>query len=354
MAQELIDYPDGTFAVDLDLVERIVRSYLSAMAQERFTREVVDEKWIGPDIYSIEVDWLAVNQAKIAATNMVWDMHMRAQAQGMLSQRQELDRMVRDTRLAKIRWTARLKSAQAKSMANIETSVHRGEVGVEVSKFVRDTSVGVLAVCATVLSGGSAAGIIGASAFGSGLEAAVKLQDTGDVKAAGFTFVSKFAIGLIPAGKGSDKLFMFILKNEAEIAQAGAQALVEGKTVEQALVASIEQAAAQVAGAAVGKLLKTPQASKALRRVAYPMTLKIDYPAGAGLGGMRQGVQFTRGVSGKLLGKAAGAGIGQASAALRSPGATAPRPIVDTAVLMDEQLANRAIQGPRQSTTRHL
>ena len=64
MAQEMLDYPDGSFAVDIELVESITRSYLVNKALEDHSKDVVDEKWFGPDVHSVETDWEMVGHAR--------------------------------------------------------------------------------------------------------------------------------------------------------------------------------------------------------------------------------------------------------------------------------------------------
>lgn len=80
-------------------------------------------------------------------------------------------------------------------MANIDTSVSRGELGEHIAREIRDASVEVLMVGATALSGGAAAAVVGG---GSLLKGAYSYQDTHHLSTAVMTASTNLLMGAIP------------------------------------------------------------------------------------------------------------------------------------------------------------
>ena len=360
MELELIQCRDGLYAVDWTLVESIIRSNLYASALLRLSKEKVTEKWIGPDIYHWTVDWDSVRSEKKRAPEFTNEFRLQAQYLGMKPKIRELERMVRETRTAKGEWGRRMQAAQSKTMANINTSVSRSEIGVEVAKSVRDVSGGMLVVGATVLSGGTLAGLAGVATLGGGINAATKFQDTGSGSAAAFAFATGFTVNLIPGAgagaKASEKVVMFVLKAKFEAFAAGGQALIEGKTAEEAVAKSLESVATGVLGAGAGKLLTTSAARKMLGNIAYPATMQITFKADTYLNRLKGTRDLTHGMIRAASGEIIKRGVEATRKPIRAdaPRPRASRPILDNALIVDEVLLNRAVQGPDKSEFRRL
>ena len=77
------------------------------------------------------------------------------------------------------RFQDKMREAQKKTMENIEKSVERGEVGLEIARHTRDLSAEFLMVSATVVTGGAAASVAAGVALvgGSGLKATARWKD---------------------------------------------------------------------------------------------------------------------------------------------------------------------------------
>lgn len=61
MAWETLKSNDGIYLVNLKGITRIIRSYTRGSAMSKYAKEVMFEKhWIGPDLWTVEVDWDAV------------------------------------------------------------------------------------------------------------------------------------------------------------------------------------------------------------------------------------------------------------------------------------------------------
>ena len=360
MELELIECRDGLYAVDWTLVDSIIRSNLYATALLSFSKEEVTESGsartctIGPST------GLAFAKRRAGRPNSRTSFGCRLNTWGCSRKSESWNAW--STRPARQRTSGRKKmqAAQNKTMANIDRSVSRGEFGLEVAKSVRDVSGGVLVVGATVLSGGTLAGLTGAAALGGGINAATKFQDTGNGAAATFAFVTGFTINLIPGAgagaKASEKVIMFLLKAKFEAVAAGGQALIEGKTAEEAVVKSLESVASGALGAGAGHLLKTQAARKLLGRSVYPATMKIDFKADTYLNRLRGVRDLTHGMIKAPVGEGIKRGVELGSSAVRTAprNRTASRPVLDNAIIIDEMLLNKAVQGPNKSEFRPL
>ena len=72
MTNELyVDQQGDAYLVDWDLVTTIVRSHTRAKAQLAHSGEKAETKWIGPDLYHLEVDWSAVRSATETRTEQI-------------------------------------------------------------------------------------------------------------------------------------------------------------------------------------------------------------------------------------------------------------------------------------------
>ncbi|MDQ6703713.1 MAG: hypothetical protein M3Z96_11755, partial [Pseudomonadota bacterium] len=86
------------------------------------------------------------------------------------------------------------KKAQSDSFENIDSIVQGAETAKAVLEVVRDTSATILVAGASVLSGGTAIGVLTA---GSALKGVAKFQDTGSVWSAIIEGTGTFIVGAI-------------------------------------------------------------------------------------------------------------------------------------------------------------
>jgi hypothetical protein len=104
------------------------------------------------------------------------------------------------------RFQKQMRDAQKTTMENINKSVDRAEVGLEIAKVTRDLSAEFLMVSATVVTGGMAGSVAAAGGLigGSALKATAKAED--DPKATkgaiAATFFAELAAGMIDLGGG--------------------------------------------------------------------------------------------------------------------------------------------------------
>jgi hypothetical protein len=131
--------------------------------------------------------------------------------------------------------------AQHKTMANIESSVHKGEIGVKVATVVRDTSAEIVMVGATYVTGGAAAPLL--TGLGAGMKGAFVYQDTGKADKALATFSTNLLLGAADLkvgaaikglGSASERIGMAIVWAKTKATLDVPKSLIEGKTMKQA------------------------------------------------------------------------------------------------------------------------
>jgi hypothetical protein len=151
----------------------------------------------------------------------------------------------------------RVYMAHDKSAKNLDAVVKDLKELESDLKIVRDGATDVLLIGAACLSGGAAFAVLGAGSVMSGVN---KYQDTGNAQAAVIKGVGTFVVGAVSRGTGGKALtgrekavVMFI-----GASFDGAEALAEGKSTNQALVA----AGTSVLGTAVGDKVGGPRTAR--------------------------------------------------------------------------------------------
>jgi hypothetical protein len=264
MAWETYRANDGVYLIDWDGLARIVRSCKRAGAMVDYSKVLPSEKhWFGPDLYSVEVDW---DRVRLETTTQTEEEVRRIYGAARLSMRTELNRIVAMMEQAdddRDAFHDKMSEAQSKTMDNIESSVHKGEIGVEVATFVRDTSAEVVMVGATYVSGGTAAPLL--TGLGAGMKGAFVYQDTGKVDKALATFSTNLLIGAADLKVGaalkgmssaSGKIGMTIVWAKGKAVLEVPKALIEGKNMNQASSAGLVKLAASTPGTAAVESLK--------------------------------------------------------------------------------------------------
>jgi|SRR5579872_6189826 len=183
---------DGIYRVNWDGISRIIRSSVRTQAQLSYSKDKPEKPWFGPELHTVEVDWDRVRAETPIKTETELRLFYHGAQLSMRSQIVRLRQMIEMSESAQAALMAKLKDAQRATMANIETSVHRGEVGIEVATWIRNASAETLMVGATALSGGWAAGAV---AVGSGLKGSATYQETGRMGNAIATFSTNLLMG---------------------------------------------------------------------------------------------------------------------------------------------------------------
>ena len=143
----------------------------------------------------MEVNWEKVRETTVLGSERILRSFYNGARSSMRGQLCELHQRVTQGEKNHLDFQSRMIGAQRKTMANIETSVSRGELGEHIAREVRDASVEFLMVGATALSGGTAAAVVGAGSF---LKGAYTFQDTHRLPTAVMTASTNLLMSAIP------------------------------------------------------------------------------------------------------------------------------------------------------------
>jgi hypothetical protein len=273
MAYELLANGPTQFAVDWDVVGRIVRSYHTAHLQYTYAREVTmsDSQWYNPMTWSlpkvshVEVDWNAVRtDVDSFAQADVRNMRVEAKynAARIARRLEDMIEMTADRKEAFVAWIG---TVQTQNMQSIDKAVEDYEAGAEIARFVRDTSADGLMVGASVMTGGAAVAALGGASFFKGV---CKFQDTGSVGAGVMQAAGSLSFAYVKLGKN------FTFKQDVVLALVQAPyavgtELVGGATVSKAVGSS----ALKLTAPAAESLFKLGPAKTLFDKVAVPVVI---------------------------------------------------------------------------------
>jgi hypothetical protein len=206
MPWQFIQNGNTQFAIDWDIVRRILKSYYFALNQLNYGQVVklTDSHWYNPfswslpDISNIEVDWNMVRrdaQGSIAS-DLVY-LRGLAQSNAAAGARM-LDGMIDDAASNKEKFVDWMGDVQTENMHAINKSVDDYDSQIKTAQFVRDSSNEGLMVGASLMSGGTATACLAAGGF---LKGTAKFQDTGCVGAAVMEGVGSFGFAYVKLGK---------------------------------------------------------------------------------------------------------------------------------------------------------
>ena len=250
MAWETFRSNDGVYLIDWDGLARIIRSCKRAGAMNDYSKVVTErgerDFWaLGlrlPDLHTVQVDWDRVALETKTQTEMELRKFHATAGSSMKGQITNLVQMMEQADDDRDTFQDKQSEAQQKTMDNIETSVHNGEVAVEVLKTVRDTSAEIVMVGATYVSGGTAAILF--TGVGSGMKGAFVYQDTGKADKALATFSTNLLLGAADLKVGaaikgmssaSGRIGMAIVWSKAKAVIEVPKGLIEGKSLKQAV-----------------------------------------------------------------------------------------------------------------------
>lgn len=277
MPWEMFSSKDGIYQVNWDGIGRIIRSYVRSRAMVQHSVVAPTERrWVGPDLYSLEIDWPKVKAETLHQTDHELMKFYSGAQSGMQPQINRLVSMMETAKADHDKIRERLQSAQAQTMANVEQSVRLGQLGIQSATIVRDACFDFLMVGATYLTGGAAAtagaafevtpAAAGFMTLGAGLKGAATYQDTGKVGNAVGTFSTNLLFGALDLkaagiiGKAAKtlagKIGLGMVWAKAKAVASVPFSVIEGKRVGEGLSQGMVKMAAATPGAAAIEGLK--------------------------------------------------------------------------------------------------
>ena len=249
----------------------LIRQHVSSMAILRRSRVKQESHWFGPDLVTVETDFLGLAQERDHASFI---LHFQAEKEirrdGSFGL-QLLTGLRREAEAAVARVRQMQRQASRELSANIDASIHRYEIGMEAAKITRDICFTTVVVGASFLTGGAAVAVLGG---GSALKGVASYQDTGHVGSAVLTATGTFVVGAIPivGGEGgaleaTDSIMTKVPVDAAKVGRKAALvvvgasvdagfeyagALIEGKDAKTALRGAAVRFGFDLFGGAIG------------------------------------------------------------------------------------------------------
>ncbi len=273
MAYEMLQSGNTPFAIDWDIVRRLLRSYWTARLQYDYGEEVSisDSHWYNPmtwalpEVSHVEVNWDRVRQDALENTKQELEsMRIRAKY-GAASVARELEARIEEAARYRDTFVDWMGDVQTQNMHRIDRSVDAYESAVDVAKFIRDMSADGLMIGASVMSGGAALAAVGG---GSIFKGTCKFQDTGSLGAGAMEAAGSFAFAYVKLGK------KFSFKQDMVLAlvqapwKAGTE-LVGGASLGKAVLSG----ALKLTGPSVEKLFKVGPGKMLFDKVAVPVVI---------------------------------------------------------------------------------
>lgn len=346
MAYELVASRTGQYAVDWEVVDRLVRSYWQASYQLNYSTSKTESEaswynpfsWSLPDIKQIDVPWDKVREASAVQGTRDMLKFVKSAQLDMRSVANELDFRLGETARLKTQFTDYMKSVQSGNMSAIDRAVGDYEGMIEVSRFIRDTSADIVAIGSTIATGGAAVGLLGAS---SGLKGYGKYQDTGSVGAAvtygaGSMVLGAFKIGGAKLSGGEEAVFIVF----QGVLETGTS-LVAGDTVAKA----IKKGGLKIASTGAAQaLFSQPWVIESFAKIPFPFTIMVGNQEFA----IDMADKVVEKISKKLFEKGVKAGTSRAIDALKPEEVAVPQTrsssgVADEALLYNQILLKLAI-----------
>jgi hypothetical protein len=275
VAYQLMNNGSLQYAVDWDVVDRLVRAYWRAESRNSYSRVVKssDKSWYNPvswslpEIEQIEVDW---NLVRSQSDSGAADDRARLRQVGATNVRgvaEELEWKVARTGKLTTSFVDDMGAIQSANMARIDNAVSAYGSQIEVAKFLRDTSADGLMVGATLLSGGTAAAVL---TGGSAMKGWAKYQDTDSVGAAVMQGFGSFVFTAIPMGgalTAGQKWTLVLVQSSWE----SGMALAEGKSLAEA----IPTGALKLTGPGCEKIFGKAGVIKMLEKAGIPLRITV-------------------------------------------------------------------------------
>jgi hypothetical protein len=287
---ETLTSDDGIYLVNWDGVARIIRPYARGRAMVAYSDVVLAEKhWVGPDLYSLEVDWDKVRtETQNQTDHELMKFHSGAR-RSMQTQMKRLVDMLESAEDDHDEIQRRMLEAQSRTMENVEQSVRRGEIGLEVSKFVRDASAEFLMVASGYVTGGANSVALG-GAFGVGAGSMLKgvgtYQETGKIHDAVATFSTNLLFGALDLKVGkviekataslSGQIGLAIVWAKAKAVAEVPKSVIEGKHLDKAVSSGGVKLIASTPGTASIEGLKAYLEPLEMKPWAIPVEVALN------------------------------------------------------------------------------
>jgi hypothetical protein len=275
MGYELLANGAAQFAVDWDIVGRIVRSYHTASLQLAYAREITMSQshwynprtWSLPAISHVEVDWAKVRtHADAFAQQDVRNMRVEAKYNALRIVRR-LEALIDITAYKKETFIDWIGTVQTQNMVSIGKAVDDYASSSEIAQFVRDTSADGLMVGASVLTGSQALAALGGASFLTGV---CRFEDRSSVGASMMQGAGSFAFAYVRLGKaysfGDDAVLALV-----QAPWTTGTELVGGASISRAVIGG----AVKLTGPSPEALFKLGPARTLFDKVAMPIV--IDY-----------------------------------------------------------------------------
>jgi hypothetical protein len=279
MAYQLVNTSQGQFAIDWDVVTRIIRSRVRSEMQLRHSKTVTESQtsldpfsWGLPDLKYVTVDWATVNIETLSGT---WGRGLRLAAltyQSVDSLVRELKTMQAETIRYQGKFQEEMRKASQFSWGEMEKSVSKYGTLVDGAKIVEALSASVLIGASTAGIGVAGSGAVWMAGAGTALKTNAKYRDTGKVGCAVIEAGQNILFTVIPplrgaALAGKEKVVKVIVSASADTGKA----LLEGKSVNDSLL----DGSMQLAVPGVRKIVESKAVQTVLNAAAVPVVTKI-------------------------------------------------------------------------------
>lgn len=278
MAYELVQNRNDQFAVDWDIVRRLLKSYYTASLQNNsgYSSEVTmsDSHWYNPfswslpDLSHIEVNWEQVRRdAESKTDDNLAELKAKAKFDAA-AVANGLDGSISAAAVERDEFLNWMRGVQKENMHSINQAVEDYQSHIEVARFVRGSSAEALMVGASVMSGGAATAVM---AGGSLLKGVGEFEDTGSVGAGVMEATGSFAFAYIKLGQ------KFSLKEDMVLALVQAEwkdgtELVAGKSVGEAALAG----GLKLTGPIIDRAFRIGPAKTLFDKIAVPVVITYD------------------------------------------------------------------------------
>ncbi|TVQ40990.1 MAG: hypothetical protein EA370_02840 [Wenzhouxiangella sp.] len=236
--------------VDQLMLWMLIREYVHARNIYYRARVKVERRLFSANVTTVEVNWDGFGTAKNRDSEA---LYQETAEQLLASGAQGLEKVIIMRKRAREycrEFRRKQRKAQSDTMDSIDRSVRNLSAGETTARAVRDISAGTLVVGATFLTGGAAAGALGA---GSVLSGTGTYQDTGNLGAAAINATGTFVVGAIgmagtagggvvrgaQALPGNQQAVLLLVGMKMDVSFNVAQGLVEGKELKDVVVPAL-------------------------------------------------------------------------------------------------------------------
>ena len=343
MAYTLVKSGTREYAVDWDVVERLVSSYHRSvyqleMSEAKTTSEATllnPLSWSLPNVTTLDVPWEKVGEAAHNATLRTMTDYWHNAKRDMGSIANDVQTKVNLANVNKRTFTNWMQDIQFANRIAIDQAVGDYQFAIDGLKTIRDTSADIVGIGATMISGPIAVGLLASNSFIKGFG---KYTDTGKVGPAVITGVGTLALGAFKVGGGTKIMGVKPSDGVLIVCQGvvdGATTWAEGK----GFAAAVEKGRIKIASAGAAHILfKTELISTLFKSLPVPYNITVG------------GKEVANDVLGKYAKKLTEKGFAALENGPAAPPPAQPKPLptpIDNAILHDQALLQMAIVNQR-------